>query len=126
MDSIASTAITIMVLVIVFALCMSFVLLILEDNKLDPINSFLVNEVQLAGGLTPEVMAKFEQAAAVLHFNPDDFDFSGSTTTPVARGENAYITYTYKVQANQRPLEQYEIPTIQTVKREFFVKRTGR
>lgn len=126
MESVPVSAITLTVLFIVFALCMSLIVVVLEDNKLDPLDSFLVNEVQLAGALTPEVIGKFEVAVAVMNLNPENFNFTGSTTVPVARGENAYITYVYNLQANQKTLEHNDIPTIDTARKEFFVMRTGR
>lgn len=126
MESIPISALTFTILFLVFAMCFSLILVVIEDNRLDPLDSFLINEVQLHGALTPEVLNKFNTATAVMNLDANNFDFSGSTTTPVERGENAIIKYIYRVQSSQKPLEVGKVPKIETVEKEFHVKRTGR
>lgn len=126
MDTVFNSTITIMIILLIFVMCLSVIMLVLEDNRLDPIDTFLINQVSLAGGLTPEVLTNFEVAVQVMGKKGEDFDFSGSTFEPVEHGQDAVVRYKYTVNTDQRPLEASGIEKIESVNKEFIVKRTGR
>jgi len=107
-------------------MCMSLVAVVIEDNTLNPLDTFLINEVSIEGALTEQVLTKFNTATQLMSKDPANFDFTGSTTVPVAFGEDAVIKYTYQISTDQKPLESSGVAPVETIEKEFIIKRTGR
>lgn len=126
MGQISNGALAVLVIVITFAMCFGIILVVIEDNRVDPIDTFLINEVSITGGLTNEVLNKFEVAAGILGKDPAAFDFSGSTFDPVEFKGVATIRYSYQISANQSSLQSMGVTPVEKIEKEFTVRRTGR
>ncbi|HJV47217.1 MAG TPA: hypothetical protein VJ824_15985 [Bacillota bacterium] len=126
MDKVITGSLVLFALMMTFVVYMNFFVLLTVDDQLNQVDAFLTKKVSVHRGFTPDTQSELHSFLSTMGMNPNDFDFSGSTTDQVPWGETATVRYNYQKSLTEKAFDYLHIPHIQVRPRNFYVTVIGR